>query len=60
MNRLKIIIQFILIFLSIILIAGENPDIKSFIITKFVGFVTIYIIAKKIILLIKKEDKKCR
>lgn len=46
MNRLKIIIQFILIFLSIILMVGENPDIKTFIITKFVGFVTIYIIAK--------------
>lgn len=47
MNRLKIIIQFILVFLSIILIIGENPDIKSLIITKLVGFVIIYIIAKK-------------
>lgn len=47
MKRLKTIIQFILVFISIILIAGENPTIKSFIITKIVGFVTIYIIAKK-------------
>lgn len=47
MKRLKTIIQFILIFISIILIVGENPTIKSFIITKIVGFVTIYIIAKK-------------
>lgn len=47
MEKIKIIIQFILVFFSIILIAGENPDIKSFIITKFVGFITIYIIAKK-------------
>lgn len=47
MKRLKITIQFILVFFSIILIIGENPTIKSFIITKIVGFVTIYIIAKK-------------
>lgn len=47
MNRLKIIIQFILVFFSIILIVGENPNLKTFIITKLVGFVTIYIIAKK-------------
>lgn len=47
MEKIKIIIQFILVFFSIILISGENPDIKSFIITKFVGFITIYIIAKK-------------
>ena len=46
MNRRKIIIQFILIFLSIILIAGENPDLKTFIMTKVVGLITIYIIAK--------------
>lgn len=46
MKRLKTIIQFILVFISIILIVGENPTIKSFIITKIVGFVTIYIIAK--------------
>lgn len=47
MKKLKTIIQFILVFFSIILIIGENPTIKSFIITKIVGFVTIYIIAKK-------------
>lgn len=46
MKKIKIIIQFILIFFSIILIVGENPNIKTFIITKLVGFVTIYIIAK--------------
>lgn len=47
MEKIKIIIQFILVFISIILIVGENPTIKSLIITKIVGFVTIYIIAKK-------------
>lgn len=46
MKKIKIIIQFILVFFSIILIVGENPNIKTFIITKLVGFVTIYIIAK--------------
>lgn len=47
MKKFINIIQFILVIFSIILIVGENPDIKSFIITKLVGFVTIYIIAKK-------------
>ena len=47
MEKIKNIIQFVLVFFSIILIIEENPDIKTFIITKFVGFVTIYIIAKK-------------
>lgn len=46
MKKIKIIIQFILVFFSIILIVGENQNIKTFIITKLVGFVTIYIIAK--------------
>ena len=47
MEKIKIIIQFILVFLSIILIMGENPSLKTFIITKIIGFITIYIIAKK-------------
>lgn len=47
MEKLKIIIQFILIFFSIILIVGENPNLTTFIITKIIGFITIYIIAKK-------------
>lgn len=47
MKRLKTIIQSILVFTSIILIIGEDADLKSFIITKFIGFITIYIIAKK-------------
>lgn len=47
MKKIKTIIQLILVFASIILIIGENADLKSFIITKIVGFVTIYIIAKK-------------
>lgn len=46
MKKLKIIIQFILVFASVILIVGENPDIKSFIIIKLIGFTIIYIIAK--------------
>lgn len=47
MEKIKIIIQFILVFISIILIIGENPNLKTFIITKIIGFITIYIIAKK-------------
>lgn len=46
MEKIKIIIQFILVFFSIILIIGENPNLKTFIITKIIGFITIYIIAK--------------
>lgn len=46
MEKIKNIIQFVLVFFSIILIVGENPNLKTFIITKIIGFITIYIIAK--------------